>query len=293
MPNPSLPGALSMQLYRPEEGQQIFFGNFDDVTRRVSYLPLIEESAFCAACHSGTFWGTVVYNSYEEWLESPYSDPDSGQTCQNCHMPTVDYDHIVFPEQGGLIRDSDRIFSHRMPGATDPDLLSRTASLTVTARREDERLWVTVRVTNTGAGHHIPTDNPLRNMILLVTATSEDGTPLTFIEGPTIPEWGGIGDPALGNYAGLPGVLYAKILADFYTGETPSYTYWRQTHIVSDNRIPALGSDETTYEFMLPDTGTVTVDARLLLRRAFQELMELKHWNIPDMLMSHETVVVE
>ena len=294
MPDPALPGVLSMQLYRPTAGQEIFFGNFDDVTRRVSYLPLIEESAFCAACHSGSFWGTVAYNSYGEWLESPYSDPESGQTCQNCHMPTVDYDYFVYPERGGLIRDSERIFSHRMTGASDYDLLRSAATLTITTRREETRLWVTVRVTNTGAGHHIPTDNPLRNMILLIAASSAEGESLTLASGPTIPEWGGVGDPAQGNYAGMPGVLYAKVLADFYTGEMPSYTYWRQTRLISDNRIPAFGSDETTYEFTLPaEAGAVTVDVRLLLRRAFQELMEIKHWNTPDMLMSHEIVVVE
>lgn len=51
---------LSMRLHRPKEGQQLFFGNFDDVTRRVSYLPLGEESAFCAPCHFGVFWDTVI-----------------------------------------------------------------------------------------------------------------------------------------------------------------------------------------------------------------------------------------
>jgi hypothetical protein len=292
LPNPALPGVLSMSLHRPDEGQQIFFGNFDDVTRRVSYLPLIEESAFCSACHTGTFWGTLIYNSYGEWLESPYSDPDSGQTCQDCHMPAVDYDYITFPEQGGLHRDPERIFSHLMPGAADPELLQSTATVSITTRRQDDHLWATVRVTNTGAGHHIPTDNPLRNMILLVTATSEDGERLVLVEGPTIPTWGGVGDPTQGNYAGLPGVLYAKILADYFTGETPSYTYWRQTRLVSDNRIPALASDETTYEFLVDD-GAVTLDVRLLLRRAFQELMELKHWNVPDMVLFHETLVIE
>ncbi|MCC6615717.1 MAG: hypothetical protein IT320_19765 [Anaerolineae bacterium] len=294
MPDQSLPGVLSMQLYRPEADQQIFFGNFDDVTRRVSYLPLIEESAFCASCHFGSFWGTVAYNSYGEWLDSPYSGPEIGQTCQDCHMPAVDYDYFVYPEQGGLIRDSERIFSHRMPGASDADLLHSAATLTVTTQREGDRLRVHVRVANTGAGHHLPTDNPLRNMILLVTATDADGQPLALASGPTISQWGGVGDPAQGHYAGLPGVLYAKILADFYTGETPSYTYWRQTRLVSDNRIPAFGADETTYEFTLPaDAGAVTVDAQLWLRRAFQELMDLKHWNTPDMLMSQETVTVE
>ncbi len=295
LPNPSLPGVRSLRLYRPEEGQQIFFANLDDVSggRRVTYLPLFQESQFCAACHFGAFWGTVVYNSFGEWLESPYSDPETGQTCQDCHMPTVDYAYFVFPEMGGNPRNPARLVSHRMPGALDETLLQNTATVEVEAAPEGDRLRVTVRVTNTGAGHHIPTDNPLRNVILLVRATAADGSPLTLLDGPTIPEWGGVGDPATGHYAGLPGVLYAKVLADFYTGETPSYTYWRQSVIVSDNRLPALAMDETVYAFALPPDGSpVTVEAELLLRRAFQELMDLKGWDVPDMLMARETVVV-
>ncbi len=103
-----------------------------------------------------------------------------------------------------------------------------------------------------------------------------------------------MGDPAQGYYAGLPGVLYAKVLADFYTGETPTYAYWRQTRLVSDNRIPALATDESHYRFALPEgAGEITVSARLLLRRAFIELMDLKNWNIPDIPMAHVTLVVQ
>jgi len=293
LPNPDLPGVLSMRLYRPDEGQQLFFGPFDDVARRVSYLPLQEQSQFCASCHFGAFWGVVMYNSFGEWLDSPYSDPVTGRTCQSCHMPSVAYDYFVYPEQGGLHRDPARILSHTMPGALDEAFLQTTAEVEIEAVREGDALAVTVRVTNTGAGHHIPTDNPLRNVILLVSAADADGNPLAFVEGATIPEWGGVGDPAQGYYAGLPGVLYAKVLADFYTGETPTYAYWRQTRLVSDNRIPALATDESHYRFALPEgAGEITVSARLLLRRAFIELMDLKNWNIPDIPMAYVTLAV-
>jgi hypothetical protein len=73
LPYPNMPGLLSMRLYRSEGDQVLFFGTFDDVTRRVSYLPLEEESAFCAPCHFGVFWDVVVYDSYGEWLRWPTS----------------------------------------------------------------------------------------------------------------------------------------------------------------------------------------------------------------------------
>lgn len=191
-------------------------------------------------------------------------------------------------------RDPDTIFSHLMPGAKDHNLLEHTARLEVNASREDDSIIVTVRVTNTGAGHDIPTDNPLRNVILLVNATDSDGQNLTLLEGPIIPEWGGVGNPASGHYADEPGVLYAKILADFYTGETPTYAYWRQTRLVSDNRIPALATDETHYRFALTgDAYPIVIEVKLLHRRAFIDLMERKGWDTPDILMAQQTVQVE
>jgi hypothetical protein len=130
-------------------------------------------------------------------------------------------------------------------------------------------------------------------MILLVQALDADGRPLTQTAGPVIPEWGGIGDPTDGYYAGQPGVLYAKILADAFTGETPSAAYWRPTRLVSDNRIAALDSDISTYTFAVPaGSNGITIDTRLIFRRAFIDLMRLKGWDTPDILMEQQTAVL-
>jgi len=53
LPYPNMPGVLSLRLYRPTEGQQLFFGTFDDVTRRVSYLPLEAEGLGCSGYFDG------------------------------------------------------------------------------------------------------------------------------------------------------------------------------------------------------------------------------------------------
>jgi hypothetical protein len=294
-PSPALPGVLSLDFLRPSEGQQIFMGPFDDTPGEDIYSPLQNQSKFCAPCHSGQFWDVPIYDSFGEWLDSPYSDPETGQTCQDCHMPPAGVTTFVQlpPDRSDIIppRDPETIFSHKMPGAADQTLLQNTASLEVQTARVGDQLKVTVKVTNTGAGHHIPTDSPLRNMILLVQAVDSTEQPLKLLVGPTIPVWGGEGDPAQGYYAGQPGVLYAKVLADLYTGETPSFAYWRPTRLISDNRIPALATDESSYAFALPlDTEGVTVEARLYLRRAFITLMDLKAWDTPDILMEEQTV---
>ncbi len=292
LPYPNVPGVLSMRLYRPEKDQQIFFGNFDDVTRRVSYLPLIEQSAFCAACHFGEFWGTVVYNSFGEWLESSYSNPKTGKTCQNCHMLPVNYNYFVYPDKGGLYRNPDRIFNHRMPGAMDEQLLKNAVTMTASTLVIKNQISVQVSIINDKTGHHVPTDSPLRHMILLVEAMDDLDNPLVQTDGPTVPDWGGVGNPKQGYYAGLPGKAFAKVLKELWTGITPTGAYWNPTRILSDNRIAAYGHDTSRYDFTAPVKGTVRISIRLIFRRAFKELMDQKGWDTPDIVMAQQTLHV-
>ena len=290
LPFPNMPGVLSMRLYRPFEGQQLFFGTLDDVTRRVSYLRLETESAFCAPCHFSVFWDTVVYNSYGEWLDSPYSDPHTGQTCQQCHMPATDATHFVLPEEGGLGRPPGRIHDHRMPGATDEELLQNAVTLTAVARREGETVIVDVNITNDQTGHHVPTDSPLRHLILLVKATDAQSDPLAQVDGPTVPDWGGVGDPGQGYYAGLPGKAFAKVLEELWTEISPSGAYWNPTRVLSDNRLAAFATDTSSYTFSAPTGAGVTVEVTLLFRRAFIELADQKGWDVPDIVMERQTL---
>lgn len=292
LPYPNMPGVLSMRFHRPEKGQELFFGPFDDVTRQVSYLPLQKQSAFCAPCHFGQFWGVQVYNSYGEWLESPYSDPERGKTCQDCHMPRTKNTSFVLPERGGARRPPGCILSHRMPGADDVELLQNTATLNVRAQRVGDRIKVEVLVTNEKAGHHIPTDHPARNILLVVSAIDARGQEPECLSNQFIPDWGGKGD-APDDYAGRPGKGYAKILEELWTEISPTAAYWRQIVLREDTRIPALATDVTHYEFRAPkDSGTITIEAKLIFRRAFKELARQKKWNMTDILMEQRKIVV-
>lgn len=293
LPFPDRPGVLSMRLFRPPDGEQLFFGQFDDVARRVSYLPLIEQSAFCAPCHHGVFEGVTVYDSFGEWLASPYSDPKTGKTCQACHMLPAGYDYFVYPEKGGLRRNAARILGHQMPGAESEELLRNAVSLHVESRIDGERLVVTVRITNDKTGHHVPTDSPLRHLILLVAAHDPDGTALRQVDGPTVPEWGGVGDPRNGYYAGLPGKAFAKVLQDAWTGASPTGAYWRPTRILSDNRLAAFAADESVYSFALSPSSGAQVEVKLLFRRAFRPLADLKRWPDPDIEMVSQHLTIE
>ena len=210
-------------------------------------------------------------------------------------MPPVDYDYFVYTEKGGLIRDRSRILSHQMPGAMDPTLLQNSVTMTATTQMADNQLELQVTLTNDQTGHHVPTDSPLRHLILLVKVADDQGVPLVLLHGPTVPDWGGVGDPEAGYYAGQPGTAYAKILEEAWTGVSPTGAYWNQIRVLSDNRLAAFESDTTNYKFSSIENGSIEIDIRLLFRRAFIQLVDWKDWDTPDILMEsiHLTVPVE
>jgi hypothetical protein len=290
LPDPNRPGVLSFEFRRPPESHQFFAGPFDDVAPgEDTFSSLQTESRFCAPCHFGVFWDTLVYNSFGEWLESRYAEPEDGRTCQDCHMPALGAARFAPAEAGGLERDPATIRGHLMPGASDEALLQNAVTMTVEAASGSVGLVVEVDVVNDLTGHHVPTDSPLRHLILLVEATGPDGL-LDLVDGPRVPDWCGVGDVAEGRYAGLPGTAYAKVLEELWTEVSPTGAYWNQTRILSDNRIPAMGSDRTRYVFAAPPSGSADIEVTLVFRRAFIDLAEQKGWDPGDVVMEHETV---
>ena len=277
-------GVLSTRLLRPPPGDDIFFGPYDDIHDPDTYLPAMTESRFCAPCHQYSFWGTPIYASYDEWLSSPY--PAMGIHCQNCHMPPTGDTYFALPEQGGLEHPPEKIPSHLQLGARSLELLQNTVTMTLQVAQVGESISVTVVITNTEAGHHVPTDHPGRHLILTVVAEDGLGQALPLQSGSLVPTWGG-------PQAGRPGQALAKVLRDVQTGEAPVVSYWKQALIVSDNRIPAMGSDRSVYTFpMPPGGGTVTVTAELRFRRTFYAVMEAKGWHEADMVMEQLSTTI-
>ncbi len=126
-------------------------------------------------------------------------------------------------------------------------------------------------------------------MILLVNAMNETGQKLRYLNGPTVPYWGGEGNPQEGYYAGLPGNGFAKILEETWLRIKPSGSYWNHTRIVSDNRIPAMSTDRSSYEFQIPtDSDLITIEVSLLFRRVFIELAQQKSWGDEDLIIAQK-----
>jgi hypothetical protein len=146
---------------------------------------------------------------------------------------------------------------------------------------------VAVTFINDKTGHHIPTDSPLRHLILLVEAKDSRGTALKQLVGPKLPEWCGVGKANKGHYGGLPGKAYAKLLKEKWTDVFPTGAYWNHTELVSDNRLAAFATDASTYAFAPPaEGGKAAITVTLLYRRAFINLMEQKKWDVPDIIMA-------
>jgi hypothetical protein len=279
----NVPGALSMQSLRPPEGDQIFIGPYPDIHDPDTFHPIFSESAFCAPCHSFTFWGTEIYNSYGEWLESDYAE--QGTTCQVCHMPPSGETIFVLPEQGGLEHPPEAIPSHFQLGVKDVEFMRSAIELDVAHEVTDGKLKLEISLTNATAGHHVPTDHPGRHIILHISALDSDGTPVPMRIGNEIPEW-------IGDLAGEPGEVYAKVLKNARTGYFPVVDYWNPTLIQSDTRIPANETRTSAYEFDIGE-NQVTVQIQVLFRRMFQPTAQVYGWDISEILMAEETIEVQ
>jgi hypothetical protein len=293
-PDGGFPGVLSMKLNRPAEGRQVFYGPYDDaVAGPDSFAAVYAESRFCAACHDGKFWGVSIYSEFEEWAESSYAQ--EGVQCQDCHMQSDGKaTRVAAADNGGVRRSPQDISTHAFRGPADVRFMTEAVELNLSAAKSGDGVDVDVALSNAGAGHHLPTGVPMRNVILVLEAVDANGKALRQVDGPVVPEWGGSGRPQEGNYAGQPGRGFAKILADAaksFPRANPDRRsptpHWRQSVVVSDNRIPARATDVSRYRFDHTGPGAseeaVTVRARVIYRRAFKPWIDAKGWPLEDL----------
>ncbi len=294
-----IPGTVTFT--RPDSTMgvnQVMYGTLGDVdynaapVMRASYQPQLVAEA-CAVCHEynndpdndGDFEeaGSVpAQETYSEWKNSPYGDPANPlyQSCVDCHKAEyaandVDICTAIFPP---LLRDPTTVRSHEFEGTT-PAYLENAVTMTMSTQQVGGDLEVAVDIVNDQTGHAVPTGVTLRNMILLIQAEGQSSGVLTQSGGDTIHPLGGIGDPATGNYAGLPGKLFAKVNQN--AAGTEGVLFTEAVSILFDNRIAPLATDTTTVSFAVPSTGgNVEVRARLIYRRAPKDLIEAKGWTL-------------
>ena len=191
--------------------------------------------------------------------------------------------HIVnghVQQMWGTYRSEQTIHPHQFDGGTQTQLKT-AVSLEVDGKIEKNSLVVTVFVTNTNGGHWIPTGETMRSLMLVLNVRDENEKPLKMIKGKRLPDWTGKGKRVLGNYAGLPGVAFAKVMQD--AKGNLNVPFWNATSIAVDNRIRPKSTVTYQWRFALNDADSEpTANASLIYRPVFKNLAKSKKWIVDD-----------
>ena len=179
--------------------------------------------------------------------------PASSATCPRRPCWTGQPLTNVAPGKGGVERDPLTIPAHTFPGACQHGTAAERGHADGHGPARRERL-------RRRGDHRQRQDRPPCPDRFAAAADDPAGAGAGRARASRWPWWmvrpsrngAGVGDPAKGYYAGLPGKGYAKILMELWTEITPTGAYWNPTRVVSDNRLPAFASDASTYAFAAP-----------------------------------------
>jgi len=170
---------------RPGSIQHVF-GTAPDATfayMGAAYSALFAQGHLCGGCHQGGGRGDEgglpkldTHEEWSRWLETRTA-PEDRKSCQDCHMAGAS----IFSSAGkpmdqmawdGLHRSPEAIHSHRFFGS-EPPFAMEALKVDVDKRRDlDTGEWIVkVSVTNTGAGHKVPTGTWSKRVVVGVWAT--------------------------------------------------------------------------------------------------------------------------
>jgi len=200
------------------------------------------KAEFCAGCHEVVNEnGFHVMSTYSEWKEGPYAE--KGIQCQNCHMPEEFGTPIIKPE---IAKTQRSVTAHKFLGGHSQINITTAATLTQVLDKANNSLSVVVYVTNSEAGHSLPTGIPSRKVILTVKLLDPKGEVLEKKE-----------------------VVYRRVLVDGEGKEIPEGNikdmFLKAAALKSDNRIKP--KETRREEFIFPITKrmgkVLTVDSAL------------------------------
>ncbi len=133
------------------------------------HLELFGSAQFCGVCHEmKNANGLPIITTYSEWQEGFPGKEDKPQ-CQECHMPLA----AGFTVSEQHRKTKRRINLHSFPGGHSRSQLLDALTLEILEERKlYGRMRVKLGLTNNGAGHAVPTGNPLRRVIVDFSAYS-------------------------------------------------------------------------------------------------------------------------
>lgn len=223
----------------------VMMGPFDDAVapHPTKYDPRYRSTDICYTCHAVPSDRFQFYNggpcaTFMEYEAGPYKA--KGYICQDCHMPEVE--RVM--ADGGPVRKGRR---HLWRGGHDPEQLKRafTAALTADQPRLQggHRTRWTLSMTNSGAGHMLPTGDPDRYFLTEIEVRDRTGR-VVASRSHTIRRW---------------------------------IVWWPVIYEYRDTRIPPLASRELTLDYAVPEadeglTITARVSYRFMTDRQYQRL---------------------
>jgi hypothetical protein len=246
------------------------------------------ESRFCGTCHNVThpFNSTPIERTYDEWQESPYSQAEV--QCQDCHMPTYAGKAAIMGKTRQDIRSHYftggnvtllEYFGETEAAERARQLLRRAGDIEIldppAVLERGQQATVRVRVSNTGAGHKLPTGFPEgRELWIDFKVSDADGEILYRL-----------GRVEKGMTE--PGTRSFKVHLGDRDGQEVLVEVWRVARILRDNRILPGGYEEVEFRFTIPQDakGPLHVSA------------DLNYWPFPqalvDRILGRERLKVE
>lgn len=224
------------------------------------------ESAICGTCHNVThpFNNVPIERTYDEWLESPYAKENV--QCQDCHMKAYkgkaalmgpERDQVAGHDFSGANTTVLNYFGEQQQAEKGRAMLRSAAELEITHLTSmalpGDTLELSVKVSNTGAGHKLPTGFPEgREVWLEIIVRDADGTPIYHS-----------GNIEKGQTA--PGTRNFKVHLGDKDGNEVDLEVWNVTHVISDNRILPKGFAKEHYTIPVPNDAAfpLSLDIKL------------------------------
>ena len=275
-----------------EDDPGVKYGPFDDSEpdfHEAAFSKLHQSSEICGTCHNvkHVAFGTDLETTYTEWANSPYNDPDPDKrvVCQGCHM----YQRPGIPATGSTDRPKNpgtatdysverpHIFTHYFVGGNtgvtgefgDKNKqemavarLQNAAKISLNTEKLAQK-QLDVRVTNTGAGHSIPTGVGDLRQVWLEISIRDANQQLVFQSGFLDPK------------KELPDdtIIFRTILGD--GNGNPVLNLAKAKQVLSDNRIPAMQTVTQTIPLDFVPQKNFVITVRLLYRGMPQKILNL------------------
>ncbi len=294
-----------------------------DDGHQVAFNQLLTRAAFCGTCHdqSHAFSGVPILTTYSEWRDGPYNtgQPETTVVCQDCHMrqlpgspstamtdrpnrpgrsaPTVgeispERPHVWVHNFVGANTLMPGVLIDQVYGAMAAERLASAVTLEINAPEQvapGGSITIEVRVTNSGAGHSVPTGMTGIRQMWLELRVVAPAAGITVLESGLVDEQGSVDEDAR---------TFGTVYGD--ADGAPVFTFTRAAQVLREHRIGPRETVTERFEIAAPQGGgsELEVHARIRYRPASPEMVEavmpdiVETIEITDMAEAEATITI-